>query len=586
MVQCIRIIPSAADDRRPPSLPPRGPARFGASSSPSPPAHAFAKGKRLPTGHQCRNPALLGELHCVDHASADELARRKSLGAVDDAKLWTPAPSPREEKLSSAPPPPPPPSSRSSSSSSSSSCSSSALAKRIKLLPPRAASPPSPTDAASPGSLPAELADLVLEHLDAQDLDRARRDPTCLSPDIGRALHRLLDACTVPGACVRTYRALFTDHYGEALRDELAAVDKRREKKNDGDSGGGGGSGDETKRERVSPLASAILAESLADGAESRDAKMTAVASRRPHKCATACLTDTQAIETLLKDYTVAYATRGGSPWQEFRGTLFEFAQAATESVSGDPVAVRVALSYVSQYGVGRGADAVENQWKLTVTVRMPPHVLPAYVASDRDSATWTDYLHTRAGAPNRSTDPAMRALGRFMRDILARAASSARELAPQECETEGDEGVSLRCRPWGCCTDSTSPGEYAFYAPPGHVVSDDATRVFARIVRAVSAAFASIATLEPEENYRLGAGHTEAAYVSPVPAHILRVRRAFPTLPIRVLYRRTGEGLVFLPRPPRGNPISWPTLSILEAVQIANAEGAGDVVAVRLVEQ
>jgi hypothetical protein len=34
---------------------------------------------------RCRNPALIGEVHCRDHASEEELARRKSLSA-DDVK--------------------------------------------------------------------------------------------------------------------------------------------------------------------------------------------------------------------------------------------------------------------------------------------------------------------------------------------------------------------------------------------------------------------------------------------------------------------------------------------------------------------
>jgi hypothetical protein len=71
---------------------------------------------------------------------------------------------------------------------------------------------------------------------------------------------------------------------------------------------------------------------------------------------------------------------------------------------------------------------------------------------------------------------------------------------------------------------------------------------------------------------------------VSPVPAHIWRLRRAFPTLPIRVLYRHTGVGRVFLPRPPRGNPVSWPTTSVPKATRVAIEQGAADVAAVRLV--
>jgi hypothetical protein len=293
--------------------------------------------------------------------------------------------------------------------------------------------------------------------------------------------------------------------------------------------------------------------------AEAEDAHV----GERLRKYVNVCLTDTEGIEKLLRDYMIDFEKSAGNPWQLDRGTVVQFAQAATESVTGDPVAV--------SFQLGRYYEPGGRQWRLELQIQMPTYFLPAYVSADRDATTWVDYLHTPTGATNKAKMPQMRALIRFLRDIFTRAA------VPSVSEHKDTENVTFETLPF-------QPNAFEFRAPRGRIASEDAIRVFARIVAAVAYTFASIVTIEPAENHSVGEKQTEEAYLSPIPTHIKRLRFAFPTLPIRVLYRRTGQGLVITPRPGGyANPRIWPTLSVSEAVHIATTEGATDVAAVRL---
>jgi hypothetical protein len=163
--------------------------------------------------HQCRNRALLGERHCRDHASEEEIERRNSLSDADVRRVrgggssTASAPS-SLPSLASPPSPlrlpaqrtkpsaPTSPLSRSNSSSSSS--------PSLPRSPPR--------------DLPPELEALVLAHLDIDDLEVARRDPEQLPPGMRRALDRKIRECEAPGLCAATYRALFSGYYRDELR--------------------------------------------------------------------------------------------------------------------------------------------------------------------------------------------------------------------------------------------------------------------------------------------------------------------------------------------------------------------------------
>jgi hypothetical protein len=79
---------------------------------------------------------------------------------------------------------------------------------------------------------------------------------------------------------------------------------------------------------------------------------------------------------------------------------------------------------------------------------------------------------------------------------------------------------------------------------------------------------FASVLAAEP----RVLPATTREAYISSLAEYVAELRRAFPTVPVRVLYRdSSGNGSAVSP-------------SVLEAVSRAAAAGATDVAAVRLV--
>ena len=125
--------------------------------------------------------------------------------------------------------------------------------------------------------------------------------------------------------------------------------------------------------------------------------------------------------------------------------------------------------------------------------------------------------------------------------------------------------------------------GIFEFAAPEGPTLSDAVTRMFARVIAATAYAFASVVTIEPTITHDIsGTGQTRGSYVSPVPRHIRLLRDAFPTLPIRVLYRISGPSRVYAQS---NGAVSktWSSLSVPEMVGVAVAAGVTDVAAVRL---
>jgi hypothetical protein len=400
--------------------------------------------------------------------------------------------------------------------------------------------------------LPSDLEDLVLEHLDARDIDRVRRGVSHVSTGLQDAVYRAVETCSSPGMCVTAYRTMFADYYAEALRED--AEKKSPKSKSTSISGGhGGGGGDETKTERRQTRSSrgSPTKHERAEYADGEKGDMTGGRGlKRPEKCLTVCLTDTKDIETLIKNYMIDYNRIGA--W-------VKFAQAATESVSGDPIAVSF---YTKLY---------RGQWSLELVIQMPPYILPAYVATDRDAPTWTDPCKVYPGKFSKVDAPQMRALSHFMHDVLARSA------LPSTNEHEEDENVTLS-------VIAHSPWMFEYHAPRDRIPSDHVIRVFARIVAAVAYAFASVVILQYNQTENVESTQTEETYRSPIPTHIEHVRRAFPTLPIRVLYYNTDEGRAVASHVGHSNPRTWPTLSIPDAVRVAAASGVNDVVAVKFV--
>ena len=237
--------------------------------------------------HQCRNPSLLGEQHCRDHASDEEIERRNSLSDADIRRL----------RAATRNPP-------SSSSSAKSSASSVSLAprptarKRTKLSAPPPPPPVGPRSSSARRGLPPELHDLVLAHFDIDDLAGARRDPTrFVLPALRRALDRKIRGCEAPGICRAVYRGRYAEFYGRELRRETAHSPPPPPPPSSK-------LGDEKKRVR-SPEARKVDSGD-GDGGNDDDEKDAAksVGARLARKCAAVCLTDTAAIETLLRAYT------------------------------------------------------------------------------------------------------------------------------------------------------------------------------------------------------------------------------------------------------------------------------------------
>lgn len=115
--------------------------------------------------------------------------------------------------------------------------------------------------------------------------------------------------------------------------------------------------------------------------------------------------------------------------------------------------------------------------------------------------------------------------------------------------------------------------------------------RIFARVLAATAYAFATVVTIEPSAHHTVAVSETRDSYVSPVPRHIRLLRAAFPTLPIRVLYRREGRGRVHGLWSHGEAAKFWRnSLSVPEMVGVAASEavlgigaGATDVAAVQL---
>jgi hypothetical protein len=407
--------------------------------------------------------------------------------------------------------------------------------------------------------LPPELEALVLAHLDAEDLDVARRDTRQLPRGMRLALEQKIRECEAPGVCRATYRGLFERYYRRELdRDPLEKVDAKREVRapEEGDRDGTTAAGDRGGDR----------------GAEDTD-------MRNYDKCATACLTGTAAIENLVRAYMADYDADGrptAAPWQELAGKILAFSQAATESVGGNSLNVVCRLTR-HFYG--------PRHWRLIVSLQIFEPDRPSYM-------------------PSANARAQLRAFGSFMRRVLSQSSPlepvssspvgllcwpsppsrSQPELGiaatPAAVDDAKPRGVTLSWAP-------DTPGSFRFDSPfEAHDASAHAIRVFSRIIAALSYAFAGRLWVDPTINHQVPSTQTRDTYVSPVPRQLALLRGAFPTLPIRVLYRVAASptaGRVIASVGFGGPTRSWPAPTVPEMVRIAIAAGVTDVAAERI---
>ena len=442
--------------------------------------------------------------------------------------------------------------------------------KRTKLSAP----PPLAVDKRRPrgAGLPPELQDLVLAHFDIDELASARRNASQLVlSGLQSALARKIRACDTPGTCVAVYRGLYAEFYRQELRREdahaaVAAADGGDEKKRAQSPEGKSGSGTETAGADV-------------EAAENADTRLA-------RKCATVCLTGTEAIEALLRAYmTDTDRAFGGesAPWQEPTAIFVVFLQAATESVGGDPLRVQCRL--VRRYSSSHG-----SRWRMSVQLQITgTGPLAAYRAADLNAPVWLNPPRPPSAAPSK-TRAQLSAFGSFLRQVLERAeispppsSSSSSSSPSSSARSEQKVGADVAvARAVTLDPSAEMSGLFDFVASGGPTTSAKATRAFARVLAATAYAFASVVTIEPSVNHVVTATQTRGSYVSPVPRHIRLLRDAFPTLPIRVLYRDSGQGRVYA-RSDDAASKTWRNLSVPEMVGAAIAAGVTDVAAVRL---
>jgi hypothetical protein len=435
------------------------------------------------------------------------------------------------------------------------------------------------------------LQTLIIDHLDADDLTDVRRNAKQLSPGLRQRFAQKIRECDAPGVCVAVYRGMFADYYRDELRRGAEIIARTEPEVKRG--GGGGGGSPESKTAKA-----VVVAEEEEDEEENEKPPTT----RDRSKCAAVCLTNTEAIETLLRAYMVDYDKIGGdrAPWPISRGAIVTFVLASDESVNG--AATRVSLSLWRQYP---GAP-----WRLTVQLQaLKLNASGAFIrakagtggatyrAADLNSSTWPEpsLIPPRASP---SSLAHLRAFQLFMQEALSRAlpplpptqqiaspstSSSSSSVQPRS-ERKVAVAVESPTRDVSLVWNSALPTVFEFVASGDRVASEKLTRTFARVIAATAYAFASVVAIEPSVNHAVAASQTRGSYVSPVPRHIRLLRTAFPTLPIRVLYRGSGQGRVDAGSSAGPNSKSWRnSLSVPEMVGAAIAAGATDVAAVQL---
>jgi hypothetical protein len=386
------------------------------------------------------------------------------------------------------------------------------------------------------GELVHDLYELVFGFLTTSELASLTTTPPQrhVPDDVAYGLGRWRDVCAASGTCEQTWRAAFAGYYRRKLvaESETKPREGKKERKREidvdvetvGSSGGGGGDGDDEKGEV-----------DVHRGSEPKSGL-----------CKLLCVMDVsaEALGTLMQAYVDEIQSqihdeivfRNGDSesnvarprpyyteavW-ELGKHLFVFRAAASETVFGRALRVDIDLEYTTRpyepevrllimrvnFTIGDNAEGMrEDAW-------------------DKETKTWAyDREAQRLKLPNAAAVRAHR-----------------RQLAEKEYKTIRDTSSPPYIIALRTFMDAEMPTllydsnvntmqsvgfqRYAYQATP----TSANVRALARVVRAVSLAFAKTLVLTPAQ-------HDTSIVPSPLPSFLEMSRRAFPSLPIRVLY-------------------------------------------------
>ena len=333
--------------------------------------------------------------------------------------------------------------------------------------------------------LPNVVRALVLSFLDADDVRNIDIDPARLSPQLAHQLRGVRAACG-PETCRAMWRSIHAAYYNDELQRGVAAQSEA-EREDDG--------GEEEKRPPTDMLAPFLNG-----------------------RCWTPCMADTAALEEMLETYmddaagiigTREYGT-SDETWEAGERVL-QFSADAADGVTGEATFVACALKV---------SDGAPNRWELYIDVAVPDWTVEPPNSLLRQNRNERAHDVTR---------PQNRALTRFMRDVfselVSRVTAGSVEMASPP-QWYGTRFVYTAPVPTPS-TSSSTPSSTPTSSP--EQVSPETARVFARVIRAIAYALATTVVLQPSNEAE--------SENSPLPAYFARVRRAFPTLPIRVRF-------------------------------------------------
>jgi hypothetical protein len=398
--------------------------------------------------------------------------------------------------------------------------------------------------------LPREIHEMVLRFLDIETLSGVVRGTTPLPAIMRREFDRYMRLCRDPGVRSIMFRHWFRELYEvEVACVTVTVSDSDTSASASTDSGDGNGE---------------IDGGGDASSASSTPAP-TAALTLAADFCERLCLSDTAAAEALLDGCMDATESFLASPalsfmaeaaWQTRDSIVAEFLSGVGEWVV--PTVSTLVWCTLSQFGSAATPEGGLKVlgWRLTFDCEAPVWSTLLYDPANRDARQWTTSVvdsQRRANSKLKASDaaPMMRTIERFMCDLYVRAALTSEERAT----------ISI-----GCPEQARGRHHFTSRSPRSALV----TRVFARLVVAAAHTFAAVIATRVSSNQWVRAlpssspaaaaavadavsDNGEAAatgvdgsvakqlarpHTTPLTDHLARLARAFPTFPVRVLYR------------------------------------------------